>query len=162
MSSWNPLFASLLTSSVLAEGPTVVAVWMMLLASADRYGESDLTPPAVASLLRISTEQAAAAFEILASPDRFSRTLDCEGKRIVRTAEGRWLIVSHTKHRRLASKEAAAERQRRHRERVRAEQEMQGLPRCEAPGCTNVAAGDLEGRKVCTEHAFEREPGEEG
>jgi hypothetical protein len=158
--SWNPLFLDLLTSSVLAEGPVVVATWALLIASADRYGESDLTPPAVASLLRISDEEADRAFEVLASPDKRSRSRTHEGRRILRTEEGRWILTTHAQKRRLASKDAAAERQRRHRERLRREAEDAAC--CDEPGCLNEVAGAAEGRRLCSLHAFSREPGEDG
>jgi hypothetical protein len=160
VSSWNPLFLDLLTSSVLAEGPVVVSTWTLLIASADRYGESDLTPPAVASLLRITDEEADRAFDVLSSPDKRSRSRAHEGRRIIRTEEGRWLLTTHAAKRRLASTQAAADRQRRHRERLQREAEAASC--CEEPGCTKEVAGAVEGRRLCSLHAFDRQPGEEG
>jgi hypothetical protein len=108
----------------------------------------------VASLLRISTERAAAAFEVLAAADPHSRTKEQEGRRIIKMADGGWFLPSHAKHRRLASKEAAAERQRRHRERQRVEREA--ALTCETPGCKATVAGVVDGRRACRAHCFDK------
>jgi len=114
---WTPLDDGMLTSTVLQKGPTVVAVWTLILASCDRYGVSKLQPSAVAGLMRISDDEAELAFEILASPDAKSRNRSEEGRRIVKTEEGYWRVVSHSKYRRLASRAAAVERQQRYQDR---------------------------------------------
>ena len=44
--SYTPLDSGILTSSVLANGPDVVAVWTLILASADKLGETEITPTA--------------------------------------------------------------------------------------------------------------------
>jgi hypothetical protein len=119
---WNPLDESLLSSSILAEGPDVVATWALLVASADRFGESHLTVPFVASVLRISDERVEKAFEVLSSPDKRSRNKEHEGRRIV-PVDGGWLLVSHAKYRERASKFAAAERQSRYLARMKQRQE---------------------------------------
>src|SRR5713226_3533124 len=107
--TWNPLHDALLSSSVLAEGPDVVATWALLIASADRNGESELTVPFVASVLRISDDRAEEAFRVLSSPDSRSRNRESEGRRIVPLNGGRWSLVSHALYRKRASKQAAAD-----------------------------------------------------
>src|SRR5262245_49319034 len=129
--SWNPLHDSLLTSSVLAEGPDVVAVWSMLIASADRSGFSELTVPFVASALRISEDRAESACKVLTSPDTRSRTKEHEGRRIL-PVDGGWLLVSHAKWRQRASREAANDRQARYAARKKAADEAAAL--CEVDG----------------------------
>jgi len=118
--SWTPLDDGLLTSTLLAEGPVPVAVWALILASADRYGVSKLQPTAAASLLRISDDEARKAFEVLQGEDTWSRNEAHHGKRIIKTEEGYWAIVSYEKYRKMASKQMAAERQRKYEERKRA------------------------------------------
>ena len=120
--SWNPLDESLLSSSILAEGPDVVATWALLIASANKYGVSNLTVPAVASLLRISDERAEQAFAVLVAPDKHSRNKEHEGRRIVADTDG-WLLVSHAKYRERASRMGAADRQARYVERMKARQQ---------------------------------------
>lgn len=123
--TWNPLDDALLSSSLLAEGPDVVATWAIFIASADRYGETQLTVPYVASLLRISDERVKKAFAILSAPDPHSRNKEQDGRRIVKVEDGGWLLVSHAKYREKASRMAAAERQARYLARMKARQERQ-------------------------------------
>ncbi len=153
---FTPLDASLLSSSLLRQGTEATAVFMLLLAGADRYGVSDMTPSAAASLFGIPDKCADAAFDTLSSPDPRSRSQEQDGRRIVPFEDGRWLIVNHAAYRKRASKAYAVTRQQRHREKGT------DPPVCEAPGCGKPAAAPVDGRWVCPEHAFTREPGEEG
>lgn len=144
--SWNPLHDSLLSSSILSEGPDVVAVWAIFIASANRYGVSDVTIPFVASMLRISDERAEEAFRVLSSPDPKSRNKASQGRRIMPEGDG-WFVVSHAKYREKASKESAARRQAEYRDRKKTET-------CERVGCAKKAEAAVEGLRVCSEHAF--------
>lgn len=119
---WNPLDESLLSSSLLSEGPDVVATWALLIASANRQGESHLTVPFIASVLRVSEERVEAAFEVLTSPDKRSRNKEHGGRRIIAVEDG-WLLVSHAKYREKASRMKAAERQERYIARMKERQE---------------------------------------
>jgi hypothetical protein len=165
--SYTPLDRSILTSTLLKEGPDVVAVWTLILATTDKLGESDMQPSAAASLLRISDERAKAAYTLLSAPDPDSKNGDCEGRRIVRLESGRYRVVSHAKYQQLASKAGAAERQARYEanRRARVAEAKAAEDKCDEPGCGQPARGAVGGRKVCTAHAFTtpcREPGEEG
>jgi hypothetical protein len=156
--TWNPLHDGLLSSSVLAEGPDVVAVWALLIASANMNGKSEITVPFVASVLRISDERADEAFRVLSSPDPRSRNKEAEGRRIV-PADGGWLLVSHAKYRHLASRAAAAARQAKYKAKQKALEEEAAT--CDEPGCDGQVVGAIDGRKLCSAHAFVREPGED-
>lgn len=149
--SWNPLSDTLLSSSVLAEGPDVVAIWALLMASADRDGVSVITSPFVASVLRISDERADAAFKVLLSPDPKSRNKDAEGRRIV-PVDGGWMLVSHAKYRQSASKQKAADSQAKYAAKRRALQERSAV--CDVPECGEEVAGAAGGQRMCSEHAF--------
>lgn len=118
--SWTPLDDGMLTSTLLKEGPTPVAIWALILASCDRFGVSKLQPSAAASLLRIPDKEAEKAFEVLAGEDKDSRNPAHHGKRIVRTEEGYWAVVSFDKYRKMATKQRAAQRQAAYMERKKA------------------------------------------
>jgi hypothetical protein len=109
----------MLTSTLLKEGPTPVAIWALILASCDRYGVSKLTASAAASLLRIKDEDAELAFAVLQGDDSGSRNKDKHGQRIFKNEEGHYVVVSYPKYRRMASKSRAAERQAEYRERCK-------------------------------------------
>lgn len=118
--AYTPLDADLLTSTLLKEGPVVVSAFVLILASRDRFGETSIQPATVASLLRIPDEEALEAFRVLSEPDLLSRNREFEGRRIVAIEDGRWRIVSSEKYQYRASKAAAAERQQKHRDKVKA------------------------------------------
>ena len=101
-------------STLLKNGPDVVACWLLLLASCDKLGETDMQPSAVASLLRIEDDRAEAAFQILQAPDFKSRNNEHEGRRIVPVGGGRWHVVSYQKYQWLASRARATDRQRKY------------------------------------------------
>jgi hypothetical protein len=153
--AWNPLHDGLLSSSILAEGPDVVAIWSLLVASSDRFGVSIITVPFAASVLRISDDRAEEAFRVLSSPDPKSRNKSEGGRRIIPTDEGGWRLVSHAKYRTLASKQAAAEAQQRYAYRLKAEASARET--CEIPGCDSTVAGAIDGKRVCSAHAFSEE-----
>jgi hypothetical protein len=165
--SYTPLDHGLLTSTLLKQGPDVVAVWALILASTDKLGESDMQPSIAASLLRISDERAEEAFALLSAPDPQSKNKEREGRRILPCEDGKWQVVSHAKYQRLASRAGATERQRRYEARLK-ERETKAeaaADACDEPGCGKPAEAAIGGRKVCTAHAFDgacREPGEEG
>jgi hypothetical protein len=144
-----------------------VAVWALILASADKLGESDMQPSIAASLLRISDERAVAAFAVLAAPDPGSKNKEHEGRRILPKEDGRWLLASHAKYQFLASRAAATKRQREYeaRQKAREADAEAASTRCDHPGCGRLAERAGGGRKVCSAHAFDdacREPGAEG
>jgi hypothetical protein len=148
--AYTPLDSDLLTSTLLKEGPVVVSAFVLILASRDRFGETSLQPATVASLLRIADDEADEAFRVLSSPDPLSRNRDSEGRRIIPIEDGRWRIVSSEKYQYRASKAAATERQRRHREKARqdptieARRELQVGPSV-SPGLP-APSGRLSGR----------------
>jgi hypothetical protein len=155
--TWNPLHASLVTSSLLSQGTDATAVWALFISTADRMGESDLTVPCVAALFKISEDRAQAAFDILASPDPRSRNKKSEGRRIIQQPDGRWLLVTHEESRKRASKEAAAVRQRDWRDRnkgTKNEDPEPQEPNCDIPGCTSPAYATEDGKTLCSRHIF--------
>jgi len=140
---------------------------MLVLASANKLGESTMQPSVAASLLRIDDERAEVAFNVLRAPDPKSRNKECEGRRIVPKDDGGWFIVSHQRYQYLASRAAATQRQKRYEER-KSEREQDARIQestCEQEGCSMPVELAVAGRKVCNAHGFEppsREPGEEG
>ena len=156
--SYTPLDRSFLTSTLLKEGAMVVACWTLVLAAADKNGESDMQPSAAASLLRVSDEETEKAFEVLYAPDPKSRNEECQGRRILRLDNGHWQVVSHGKYQALASKAMAHARQKKYdqNKRVRERGLSDGEGICEFRGCYDKSSGQVEGKYVCTKHAFEK------
>jgi hypothetical protein len=129
MTSWNPIFSSLKTSSILIEGPEVVAVWALFLADADQNGVSTLTVPFIAQVLfKGDVDAAQKAVDVLCRPDPHSKNTAFEGRRIVPTSEvgiteaGPWFLTTHEEHRKKMEvrREKDRVRQQRHRARQKA------------------------------------------
>lgn len=78
--------------------------------------------PGLAHLARVSVDECEVALNKFMQPDPYSRTLTAEGRRIEKI-DGGWLLINHSKYRRMASKddmkERNAERQSRFRKRHR-------------------------------------------
>jgi hypothetical protein len=165
--SYTPLDSDFLTSTLLQEGPDVVSVWALVLASADKLGESGMQPTVAASLLRISVERADAAFAVLTQPDPRSRNREYEGRRLVPTDDGGWFIVSHQKYQKRASRANATKRNARYEARKKGLDQLTAVSagKCDHAGCYGPGEHAAGGRMVCTAHAFDvsaREPGHEG
>jgi hypothetical protein len=143
------------------EGPLPWAIYTAILAQKDQDGISPVTPDVLAAIWRMDVEEIRRAWDVLAAPDPRSKNREHEGRPIIPTDDGRWLVVSHEKyrlkHREEQRKETVREAKRRQRER-----EKDGT--CDTPGCGQPAETAVAGRKVCSEHAFtaDRQPGEEG
>jgi len=162
-----PLDRSILTSTLLKNGPEVVACWLLLLADCDRLGESGMTPAAAASLLRMSDEAAIKAFEVLQAPDPRSRSRILDGRRIVLRDNGRYLVVNAGKYQWLASKAAASKRQQEYLKRKAASSRAGHADAvvdvaCDAPGCGGAAECAVAGARLCSRHAFDVGPPDDG
>ncbi len=104
--AYNPLDDGLPYSTVNRQGgPTVLAVWSLILStSANREGITKLTPAAIETLWQgsrepVSVEQIQGAWDFLAAPDPESANREEDGRRIVPTGDGRWRVVSHERYR---------------------------------------------------------------
>lgn len=155
--SYTPLDSALLTSTLLRNGPDVVACWVLLLAGCDKLGETDMQPSTAAGLLRISDERADKAFEILSAPDPKSRNKAHDGRRIIPLGEGRWRVVSHQKYQWLASRARASQRQRKYEANKKAREAQAEAKEyvCEQDGCSMPAEVSHDGQMVCSRHAFD-------
>lgn len=118
--AYTKLFQSILTSTIWVEPDRTRIVWITMLALADKNGEVQASIPGLARVAGVPISDCEDAITRFLAPDPYSRTPDDEGRRIEKI-EGGWVLLNHEKYRRLASKdeskEAAAERQRRKRER---------------------------------------------
>ena len=121
MTNYTKLFNSIVTSTIWTEDDTTRIVWITMLALADKNGEVQGSVPGLARIAGVSLDACQSALDKFFSPDKYSRTMDDEGRRIEKI-DGGWLLLNHAKYRAMASKDDAilsnAERQRRHRAKV--------------------------------------------
>ena len=120
MNGYTKLFNSIVTSSIWAEDDKTRIVWVTILALADQHGEVHAAVPGLARIASVPLEDCQRAIEKLLAPDPYSRTPDCDGRRIEKI-DGGWAVINYAKYRRMASdidrREKATERKRRQRDR---------------------------------------------
>lgn len=143
--SYAPLDSDILYSTTIKEGPMVFAVWCAILASKDQDGVTALNPESVALLMSDPKEQRfqpvepiEEAWKVLTSPDPGSRNQEHQGRRIIPTGDGRWLVVSHEhyrqKHQKLRRQEQLRDAKARQREREAREKLFTGEQQPEEDG----------------------------
>ena len=93
-----------------AKLPTRV-LWITMLAMADRSGMVEASIPGLADAAVISLEECLEGLETLKAPDAYSRTKECEGRRIVEV-DGGWAILNYLKYREMRSDEDQREKNR--------------------------------------------------
>lgn len=118
---YGKTFAALWNGSIRGK-PDLQLVFIYMFSNCDADGNIDCVPDVIADATGLGMERVVAAIEALEAPDKFSRTRELEGRRIVPLDEDRswgWHIVNHAKYLREGSdvhrKEKAAERQRKYR-----------------------------------------------
>jgi hypothetical protein len=119
--AYTKLFSSLVHSTIWREADHVRLVWITMLAISDQDGIVEASIPGLADSARVSLAQCEDALKRLQLPDSYSRSVEHEGRRIA-PVEGGWELLNHARYRDKQSPDErrakAAERQRRHRERL--------------------------------------------
>ena len=150
MTNYTKLFSSIVTSTIWTEDDTTRIVWITMLALADKNGEVQGSVPGLARIAGVSLDACQSALDKFLSPDKYSRTMDDEGRRIEKI-DGGWFLLNHAKYRAMASKDDAilsnAERQRRHRAKV---------ARNLTQGQTDQCASSINGNKVLSQLVTKR------
>jgi len=107
--SYGKIFDSLMSSSLMDEGPVVTAVWTLILATKDKNGITSISPRILAKAWRMDTEKGRTevqkAWDVLTKPDPQSSNIAHEGRRLIPMEDGRWLVVSHSKYQALGKEE---------------------------------------------------------
>lgn len=105
---YTPVFDSVFTGTLCGKYPDTAA-WLFLLALADKNGVVDMTPQYIANVTGMPVADLIECLARFEQPDPYSRTMDCDGRRITRIDESRpwgWKIVNHGKYREKARKAA--------------------------------------------------------
>ena len=105
MSGYTPLFTSIMTSSIWTEDDATRITWITLLFLADKDGKVEGSIPGLAQVAHVPVDACEAAIEKFKAPDRYSRTKEYEGRRIIEIENG-WLVLNHGKFRERAKSRA--------------------------------------------------------
>jgi len=106
MAGYTPLFGSIVTSSIWNESSETRIVWITILALADAHGKVEGSVSGLAPVARVPIESCEKAINRLKAPDKYSRTKEYDGRRIV-DIDGGWQILNFTKFREKAKKRTA-------------------------------------------------------
>jgi len=107
---------------------TIAANWkalitfQQLIVLSDKHGIVDITPPALAKRTGIPLDIIEEGIEYLEQPDKYSRSQEEEGRRLILLDEHRpwgWQIVNHEHYRNLSSEEDKREKNRLRKQKQR-------------------------------------------
>ena len=98
MTGYTKLFGSIIASTIWREDDKTRIVWITLLALSNKNGIVEASVPGLADLARVTVAEARAAIAKLEAPDPDSRSKESEGRRIIPT-EGGWFLINHGKYR---------------------------------------------------------------
>lgn len=84
---YGRIFESMYTGSMVGLGPIVFSLWPYVIAHTKPPGVVEINPKVTAAIIGCTEEQIAEAIEILCSVDPNSRSLEHEGRRLIRTGQ---------------------------------------------------------------------------
>ena len=120
---YNKIFTKILDSSIWLEPDATRIVWITMIAAMDETGFCQFASVAnVARRANVDTEKAAAAIQVLESPDKDSSDPENEGRRLERIPGG-WMVLNAEKYRAIVTRAINQENTRarvaKHREKKR-------------------------------------------
>lgn len=120
MPGYTKLFSSIVTSSLWQEDSDTKVVWITMLALKEKDGIVRTTIPGLARISGVSIEKTKECIEKFQQPDPYSRSQECEGRKI-RTVDGGYFLINADKYRKLLNEEERREykklKQREYRQR---------------------------------------------
>lgn len=146
---FTPLDSQAIFSTVFLEGPLVWAVWTAILASIDADGNTTLSPRHLSILWQTPVEEIEAAWAKHTEPDPHSKNPEFGGRRLIKTEDNKWHVVSFQKYRDAHTKDYRTMRIRDAKRRQRAKEKGLNVD-CEKCGGWVANPGD----KVCATCAF--------
>lgn len=146
---YGKIFSSMYDGSLYGQWEAIVTM-QQLIVLCDIAGVVDMTPQAIAARTSIPLEIIQKGLELLMMPDKYSRTPDCDGRRVELIDDRRpwgWHIVNYEKYRFMASAEEKREADRvriaEKRAKSRVSQSV-AESRDQSPTIANVAYAEAE------------------
>ena len=118
---YGKIFSSMFEGSLYGNSDAIITM-MLLIVLSDKEGNVDMTPQAISARTSIPLDTISKGIAFLEKPDPNSRTLDEEGRRLVRLDSHRewgWNIVNYIKYRELRSSEERREYWRQYKQKRR-------------------------------------------
>lgn len=141
--SFTKLFQSITASTIWCEDHATRIVWVTMLAMVENEnGYVGASVPGLAAAARVTVEECEVALAKFRAPDKYSRTKEHEGRRIV-DADGGWILLNYAKYRSKSKKEERQEQNRaaakRKRDRDREERLNEPLTNADASAGVTVS-----------------------
>lgn len=111
-------FASTYTGSMYGAGPVVFAVWGYVIANAVK-GRVELNPTALAHIIGTTSDEIERAIAYLEAPDARSRSVEHEGRRLIREGAFQFQVPTHDKYRAIRNEDDRREQNRQAKQRQR-------------------------------------------
>jgi hypothetical protein len=92
------LSKNIIHSTIWRQSHATVKVWIALLALSDRDGIVKCSLPGLIDTSKVTEGECIKALEIFQSPDKYSRTEEYEGRRLVKIPGG-WQILNYALYR---------------------------------------------------------------
>lgn len=125
--SFTKLFSTITASTIWCEDHATRIVWVTMLAMADRDGYVAASVPGLAAMARVSVGEAEVALGKFRAPDKYSRSQENEGRRVI-DADGGWLLLNYSKYREERDKEVRRENNREAVRKHRAKEKLKQNP----------------------------------
>jgi hypothetical protein len=151
---YTPLDSQAMFSTAFLEGPLPWAIWTAILSTADQDGITSLSPLYLARAWRMPVEEIAKAWDIHTQPDPSSKNKEHEGRRLIETDNGRWLVVSHAQYRAQYTEDVRKARLRDAKRRQRAKSKGLNVA-CEK--CNAWLETPTKGEGFCPDCSFPEE-----
>ncbi len=100
MTGFTKLFSSIVDSTIWREEKHIKVVWVTMLAKADKNGFVGMSLPGLADAARVTIPECEEALALFYGPDKYSRSKDFEGRRIM-DADGGWILLNYSKYRKI-------------------------------------------------------------
>jgi hypothetical protein len=123
MAGWTKLYSSIIHSTVWREDDHVRLVWITLLAMCDKNGDVESSIPGLADAARVSIDNCIDALDKLRLPDKFSRSVEFDGRRIC-DIDGGWCVLNYKKYRGQITADKIKEQTRERVAKYRAKQKQ--------------------------------------
>jgi hypothetical protein len=142
---YGKIFSSMFKGSLYGSWEAIVTFTVMIVL-ADKEGEVDMTPQALAASTSIPLDIIQRGIALLEAPDTQSRTPDEDGRRIVRVSDSRdwgWRITNYAHYRAIRTAEERREYFKQHKRKKRAAKRKSPPVSTTSPQSPPIAVGSI-------------------
>ena len=102
---YGKIFESMFNGSMVGAGPTVFATWAYVIANVRPPGEIEINPTVLATIIGCPVEEINQAIVKLCAPDKYSRSQEHDGRRLLHAGAFSYAVPTFEKYRKMRNKE---------------------------------------------------------